>query len=546
MRVILRTARRRLAGESGFTMVVVMGVLLVATLFSVAAIAAAERDTAPSRRDIDRKQAYAAAEAGVNDFMARLNQDANYWTRCTNVPPPAPVNQRFVRSSPGESDPRSWRFVPGSTEADYTIELIPANGESQCDPLRPEESMIDVATGAFTIRATGRSRAAGTGTPVHRSITVRFRRRGFLDFLYFTDFETIHPEYFTGSQYTDALARCQVYERNGRPPGYPCADLTFIDDDVVNGPLHTNDRLLVQGHPDFGRDSRDDIEVVAAPPAGPSWEANGSGSPEPWRGNFIPGAPPMDMPPSNQELANVAGWVFTGDTELRFNGSQVTIINRQLTASSPYTTVKNMSDADFNGVIYVRGNGGTLCGTRQNPYPDPDGLGPLTKDHGCGHVWVSGTYNKSVTIASEGDVIVKASDDPSSGPDGKGLRRSGDVFAGLVANNWVRVYHPCISGINQPGTEADVQIDAAILSLNRSFTVDNHSCGARLDTLTVNGAIAQKFRGPVGQFGVLNHGYTKNYVYDNRLRYRSPPYFLDPIQSAWRTVSHTEQTPATK
>jgi Tfp pilus assembly protein PilX len=61
MRVMFRQIQRRLAEESGFTMVVVMGVLLVATLFSVAAIAAAEQDTTPSRLDVDRKQAYAAA-----------------------------------------------------------------------------------------------------------------------------------------------------------------------------------------------------------------------------------------------------------------------------------------------------------------------------------------------------------------------------------------------------------------------------------------------------------------------------------------------------
>jgi hypothetical protein len=536
MRMILARARRRLGAESGFTMVTVMGVVLVATLFSVAAIAAADRDIPQSRNDIDRKQAYAAAEAGINDYMARLNQDANYWTKCTAVPPPAPVNQQFKRTSPSDNDIRSWRPVPGSTEQEYTIELIPANGAPACDPDRPEETMIDSQTGAFTIRATGRSRASGRGPAAYRSITARFRRRGFLDFLWFTDIETIHPDFFTGTQYTDALASCQRYERNGRPNGYPCSDLTFIDEDVVAGPLHTNDRLLVQGHPDFGRDANDDIEVSAAPPA-PAWEPNGSGNPVPWKGTFVPGAPLMEMPPSNQELANIAGWVFTGDTQLKFSGTTVAVTNAKL---SPTTQRLDMAtDPDFNGVIYVQSDGGTNCGTRQNPYP-------ATPDPGCANLWVSGSYSKSVTMASEGDVIVKASADTSSGPNGKGLRRSGDVFAGLVANNWVRVYHPCTGGVNQPGYEDDVQIDAAILSLGRSFTVDNYTCGARLDTLTVNGAIAQKFRGPVGQFGSTSHGYTKNYVYDNRLHYRSPPYFLDPVQSAWRTISHTEQTPATK
>jgi hypothetical protein len=62
----------------------------------------------------------------------------------------------------------------------------------------------------------------------------------------------------------------------------------------------------------------------------------------------------------------------------------------------------------------------------------------------------------------------------------------------------------------------------------------------------VFGAIAQKFRGPVGTFiGSTRHtGYAKNYVYNDELRYRSPPFFLDPLQAAWRVVRANEQVPA--
>jgi Tfp pilus assembly protein PilX len=536
MQVILSRIRRRLADESGMTMAVVMGVLLVATLFSVAAIASADRDISQSRSDIDRKAAYSAAEAGLNDYMARLNQDSNYWTNCDQVPAPAPVNQRFVRTSPTQADPRKWRMVPGSTEADYTIELIPANGATACDPNNPAGTMIDSSTGTFTIRSTGRSRAAGTGTPVYRSIVAKFRRRGFLDFLYFTDLETTDPEFFRGtSTYQQALTTCIKYKRNGRTSP-PCSEITFVQGDVVNGPLHTNDRLLISGSPIFGRTSADPIEVVAAPPAGPSWEPNGTGSPT-FRGTFMPGAASMDLPPTNAQLNQIAGWTFTGDTELQFNNTTVTVKNQSLPGGQ---ATMSTSDPSFNGVIYV--NNGTCSnpGTRQNPYPSP-------RDYGCANVWVSGVYSKSMTIASAGDVIVKASDDIGSGPNGQGLRRNGDVIAGLIANNFIRVYHPCTNGSNQTGTVQNVQIDAAILSLAHSFTVDNYDCGAKLGTLTVNGAIAQKFRGPVGTFGgTLGTGYIKNYTYDDRLLYRAPPFFLDPVQSAWRTVSYTEQTPASK
>ena len=95
-------------------------------------------------------------------------------------------------------------------------------------------------------------------------------------------------------------------------------------------------------------------------------------------------------------------------------------------------------------------------------------------------------------------------------------------------------------------------IDAAILAINHSFIVDHYDCGATLGTLTVNGAISQKFRGAVGTFsgGSAVTGYLKNYNYDDRLRYhgaaalprpgRSPP----GTSSARRSTSRSAPTRA--
>jgi hypothetical protein len=436
--------------------------------------------------------------------------------------------------------------------------LIPANGTAACDSSNPAGTMIDTNTGSFTIRATGRSSPQGTGTPVYRSVTAKFRRKGFLDFLWFTDLETSDPEFFASdaTRYNLAKTECIKYERNERPAGYPCADITFIGGDGVRGPLHTNDRLLVAGNPVFGRSSNDEIETVGKDgkphPEGPAWEPNGSGTPN-FVGKLVSGAPKMELPPTNAQLSQLAGWVFSGDTQLKFSGSNVTITTYD--QSSPYNAIvetRSLNDPGFNGVIYVKA-GALGCGapsTRQNPYPAGiSGDDPIknTSNKGCANLWVSGSYGRSVTLASAGDVIVEADEDIGSGTNGKGIRRSGDVIMGLIADNFVRAYHPCSSsGTNLPGTETNIQIDAAILSLQHSFTVDEYDCGAQLGTLTVNGAIAQKFRGPVGQFGSSPHGYTKNYNYDDRLLYRSPPFFLDPVQSAWRTVSYTEESKPNK
>jgi hypothetical protein len=137
-----------------------------------------------------------------------------------------------------------------------------------------------------------------------------------------------------------------------------------------------------------------------------------------------------------------------------------------------------------------------------------------------------------------------------------------DVLAGLIANNFVRVYHPVTShgtsygscdgsNITTTGDSrapygvamSSVRIDAAILSLQHSFTVDSYDCGAKLGNLTVSGAIAQKYRGAVGTTG--GTGYTKDYNYDDRLKYRNPPLFLNPLNAAWKLLRTNEQVPAT-
>jgi hypothetical protein len=242
------------------------------------------------------------------------------------------------------------------------------------------------------------------------------------------------------------------------------------------------------------------------------------------------------VPTSNDRLANVAAsdYLFEGQTVIRFNNTNTMSV----------TTYPNgVEDTDSmplpaNGVIYVKTADGAACtldAPRQIDYDAVD-----ASNWRCPVLTVRGTYPKSMTLGSEGDILI----------DGD-IRRSGDVVLGLVAQRFVRVKHPVGSGCgsNQSGTMNDVTIEAAILALSDSFIVDNYPCGAPLGALTVSGAIAQKFRGPVGTFNsskVRNHGYLKDYRYDDRLRYRSPPYFLDPVVAAWRVVRNNEQVPAAK
>ena len=139
------------------------------------------------------------------------------------------------------------------------------------------------------------------------------------------------------------------------------------------------------------------------------------------------------------------------------------------------------------------------------------------------------------------------------------LVRSGGAMLGLIANNFVRVAHPSALDVNgsaqwssagggprctNNGTPtANVTIEAAILALNHSFTVDRYGCGAGLGKLNVVGAIAQKFRGVVGVNNGAS-GFIKNYRYDDRLKFRSPPRFIKPENASWQVARQVEQSPA--
>ncbi|MGP8059145.1 MAG: hypothetical protein ACLP9C_05880 [Acidimicrobiales bacterium] len=92
-----------------------------------------------------------------------------------------------------------------------------------------------------------------------------------------------------------------------------------------------------------------------------------------------------------------------------------------------------------------------------------------------------------------------------------------------------------------PGSGNNLIIDAAILALAHSFTVNNEGgidsngndwgAGPLLGTLTIYGSIDQNWRGAVGI--ISTSGYGKDYDWDSRLQLVTPPYYLNPGVQTW-------------
>jgi Tfp pilus assembly protein PilX len=550
MRLIRRALARLGKEEEGFTMIAVIGAVATISLLVVGAVWATTSDQKLITRDLNQKLAYAAAQAGIADYTYHLNNDNGYWTRCTAVPAPNALN---LAGSTANRRP-----VPGSTDGStYAIELIPATGQSACSSAAPTATMLESSgpnIGTFRIRSTGYS------GPAKASIVATFKQATFLDYVYFTQLETSDPVTYgyanPSSSLTAAYDQCTKFRRDGRPrsgttsPSGICDTIVFVDGDHIDGPLHTNDDICDSpgDSPTFGRNAADVIEVSAPPTGYHSSSNSGNGctgsAPKPSPGTFTTNAPVLTPPSTNTSLKTFAGptYTYTGQTRITLSGTQMSINGGSL-VSIP-----------SSGVVYVQNGAG--CG--------PSSYSPFTVTYpsssGCGNavVHTSGSYSGQLTIAAENDIII---DDD--------IVRSGAGLLGLVANNFIRVKHPvcestdlsCSNGtyteeagkgdcdkdndrnqaVDGTGTRTNLRIDAALLAIDHSFIVDHYDCGDQLGTLTVNGAIAQKFRGAVGTVG--NTGYIKDYNYDDRLRYQEPPHFFDPVQSAWHVQRETLDFP---
>jgi hypothetical protein len=515
----LRPRNLRLACEQGFTTIALMGVLMIGGLLVVAGFAAVDPDISLSREDQDMKQAYGAAESGLQWYLNALAKDNNYYTKCTSVPAPSATEVAPVNDVYDGSTPRKWRRLPGE-KAEYTVELMPAPGKPKCS-IPDQYSMVD-PFGNMRIRVTGRSRGE------YRTVIATLRRKNFIDFIYFTDFETLDPAAYSNP--ATMTPRCSRY-RAGRA-GQGCTEIQFTDNDDVLGPFHTNDNVLICGHPRFGRTARDMIEVNGPPNQG-FVQACGGASPD-LKGTLDQPAGSLGMPPSNRAIRDVAdlSYRFLGYTTIELQGDHMVVRNLKKFGDNAFHTM----NLPPNGVIWVENDpaqGGCTAGyDRSNDYS--------FQQPGCGDIWIRGNYSADLTVAADNDIVVNGHLD--RGDDG--------LLLGLIANNFVRVYHPVTNDCshNAAGWLPNLRIQAAILALNHSFIVDNWACGDPTGDLSVDGAIAQKFRGPVGTGNgtSITTGYRKDYEYNDRLRYREPPYFLDPVQAAWRIARQNEQVPAVR
>ena len=281
----------------------------------------------------------------MNWYLSHLVQNTNYWANCYTSPVQAP-GTAFSNATSTQ--------IPGcNVEGRFEIELLKAPGYASACSATVTNSVIDPVTGQLSVRSTGSYRG------VRRSVVGTFKRAGFLNYLWFTDFETPDPQ--TYSDPTTAQAKCAMYYRDGRDTSY-CKDQSFITGDGVNGPTHTNDELLMCGSPAFGRTNNGNVDKIeASDPNG--WRSSCGGTTPTFNGVTNWGASNLQLPTSNAAIKSYANanWIFTGPVHINLSGGSATVKN------AAGTTLR--SGTPPNGVIYVQNGTCSTSFAASQTYP---------------------------------------------------------------------------------------------------------------------------------------------------------------------------------
>jgi hypothetical protein len=586
---LLRRLRPSSSEDGGYALLVVLGVGVMLLALVTTALTVASSGYRKAGKDDDWNAALSAAYGGLEEYQSRLANDSTY-AKYGNPSSPFTAATDSTVSLPSGGNPAfgvgaagTWAQIPGSDgKASYRYEV---------------DNSAYSATGTLRLRVTGRVDGQT------RTVVADLRQSGFIDYLYFTDFEVADPDYATTTPSRDPLCKRHAWDDPTRPAG--CKIIQFGAMDTINGPVHSNDQLVLCGGTFKGAVTTSNPNAVYSRPSGcPS-------------ASFTVGTGPtfassLDLPATNGEMRTETqndlpdvprpGCLYTGPTSITFNP------NGTMTVVSPWTKYTNRSFSP--GVASANpaacGQPGTGAGqlgsaggatvpvldenllyvqdvprdsTDPNSWPTtgpqalpadfslvaatpisstnpqektpagwkfhstryplagsggvdgegtPKGTNPSNLAYGPynGDLFVQGTVNGATTVAAENFVYVI------------GDLRYADVaddVLGLVGNNSVWVWNPIRPNGSLINTSANRTIHAAIISVEHTFTVQNYENGPNRGTLTVLGAIAQRFRGPVATTsgGSIVSGYAKSYSYDTRLRYTAPPKFLTPVSTTY-------------
>jgi hypothetical protein len=310
-----RLIRARAHGDEGIAMIMVMGTIGVLTIMLGVTLAYAISVQPQARHDQDWNASLAAAQSGVDDYVAKLNQNDSYWTTvdCTNLALKGPK--------------------AGTNTCGWTTTTTP--GWQQIDTGNAGAGSFHYDVDSSTLNAKGAIRVTSTGNVrnVKRSLQVLVQRGGPTNFLYYTDFEDADPgnalAYPSGAPNNNCgkagptLAQ-YWWNFNGtgaRDNTDGCVEIQFVSFDVLNGKAHFNDTPYLGGSATFKQGyETSDPKCATLPYNAANCVRSGNALPTLGAGYTAQYAPKLDLPDNSSAFVNDPGCFYTGDTRIRFLG----------------------------------------------------------------------------------------------------------------------------------------------------------------------------------------------------------------------------------
>lgn len=491
---MLRTAVTRARGreddqplDAGVALVMVVGAILVLSMLALTALAFAVKSKDFARFSQDYQGAIAAADAGVQDFLAHMNRDDNYDDAldCGNEAMQGPLSPTgpFPSGSCGydASTDVGWKAVAGGT-TDPTDAYF-----------HYRITATSLAEQTITLQSTGRV------GDVTRTVEAVLGKGGSTDYVYYTDYESADPAnpYAYPSGASVACGRngpaANLYWYTGRSSA-GCSEITFGGGDVLDGPVFTNDAAWVAtayGGATFTDGFESANPGCAGVTSNPStWDSClRSGSHADFNGVQPEQAEPNVLDDTSAAFATYPGCHYYGSTRVIFSSNgKMTVWNKATAnggvapvaisvAGLPTPDCGSVSELDQPGgfttdvpnnmVVYVdtstasahRCDAGELGGPSASDklplgtytaaangsayygapsYTYDTGMLYDTKNCNEGNLYVEGVLNGRVTLAAAQSIVVTGDVVLAGGWNGN------DVL-GLVATNSVEVFHPLVT-----------------------------------------------------------------------------------------------------
>lgn len=582
--------------DRGVALTAVLGIGVIVMILAATMVGLSTSGATKSASDRDYANAMAAAYAGLADYQSRVNADNTYSTKYGDSSQPFSSGDTFPNRT-GDNDAfTTWVAVPDST----------GTGGSTFYRYAVDNSIYG-QQGIVRVQVTGK---AGNTT---RTLVANVKPDGFSNYLYWTDYESGDPD-ITGEDCSNVYQNATFSNSPGGGKS-ACSRIQFQDGDTLNGPIRSNDVMLICGgtFKNTVQSAVGTTDYGCSPKRTPSYQYYSGYVPE-TVGSYTPpstiSAGRDRMYTDDTAITSTTpgtGCLYTGPTQITFLGNGKMTVRSPLTLktnlqkSSPYGSepTKCGAIADLQGagatlstsllannLVYVQdepasaGSGSStnpnyywskytsrnaLSACMKSPSVTDNGLGfpytgpisgysgtyaesvprnaqgdlvPFSSAYGCsnGDLFVSGKVDASITLSAENYVYITGDLQYVTG-------RAASTVLGIVGQEAVMVWNPMyFTGGGAYAFLADNRtVAGAILSNQGTFTVQNYAYGGGRGTLTVNGSIAQRYRGAVGKG---SNGYLKAYGYDTSLASYTPPFFPQPVVTTYKVTSQIEVKPA--